>query len=270
MSRSAKELNMRRRYPAVDNYANVHSSGSVVIKDPTHAGAAGLGDKIKHGAHFATPAYGNYHRDSEADERLRDYYDTLEAVGKTIEVESSVSNIQRVAPIGEIEVAALRKRKEEQKKKKFYQYVMSDAHPSRPHTMVTAKKMAPEAFDAKMAAIENAADLATKRKIIADLGHGDDPDLIMVQYMDDQIMLNNAPSLVITGKATYVAGPYSICRLVDPVGLQANSEYKNGLYDDSKLYLSRSSQHYDGHGKYVEPPGSVREKYIGTFMPNAA
>jgi hypothetical protein len=119
-------------------------------------------------------------------------------------------------------------------------------------------------IDAKLDAIEQQADLAYKRLVIKHLGHCNDPELVQVQYMDDNNMLPNKASLVVAEKPFYVPGPLSMFKIADPEGLANNTENSGGKYDDKKLYLSRASSHYDGHGKYVES-GGVRAKWMGTF-----
>ena len=277
MSRSAKELAVRERYGPLDNYAKTNAnSGNVVIRQKGRQNAQGvvgpdvtLPDAIAHDAHFTTPAFGQYHKDSQADEDLRDYYETIRAVETTIP--AGAQAVQRIAPISDAEINSLKKRKEEQKLKKFHQYVMADAHPSRPWTMQTARKICPEALNMKVQAIESAADLAVRRSIIKHIGHGDDPANVMIQYMDDNNMLENEASLVHVQKPYYRPGPLSIFKIADPAGLADNTENKDGLYDDKKLYLSRASKFYDNHGMYVPTntdgtaADSIRARWTGTL-----
>ncbi len=225
--------------------------------------------------YYETPAFGMYQRDTEAHEKLRDYYETLEAVaaagakakadaeaGDKANPGSKFIPVERTAPISDYEQQVVREEKKTMEEKKWSQYWASQMHPARPWTVTEVAKVAPEIMERKLAALKEVSQFALDKSTLIHMGHGGNERLATLQYMIDQGLMDHMPSTVLISKdQPYKAGPLSVWQMADPMGL-STSTGPNGRFKDRAMVIARQGLVY---GNSVQTPAIAAAPGQETF-----
>lgn len=228
MSRIQAQSRMQRANPRINTYSTSAPTPESLQVIPG----------LSHG----TTAFGAYMPDSDAAEKARDFYETLDAVAEVSapnKKDETVGRVQRVAPITEREIDLVRAAKEANLKMKNDQYWTSQIDPALPWTLTEVTKVRPDILEKRLNAIKQLSQYTLDYEILRHLGHGGDPRLAELQYMIDQGMMDHMPksTLVQNPKQEFKAGPYSIFGLIG-AGTDAGN---NGKFKDNGLYLARTN-----------------------------
>jgi hypothetical protein len=227
MSQTARLIAVKQQYPDIEKYGN----GAVEAR------------KSKQGhVDFAADHFGQYQVDSEAKERLRTFYDTLDSVQAASKGEAG--SVARMAPISDAEIATVAEIKEVEKQKAWENYWATQCNPAQPWTMTEVAKIAPEVMENKMNAIKSIAQYSLDTNIIRHMGHGGDPRLAHLQYLIDQGEMSHMPQLMKIERSLFKAGPFSIWTV------------SGGDFDPSaQIKLYRSAAAFGGDGTGGLPTG---------------
>ena len=218
---------------------------------------------------YNQPAFGMYQRDTDAHEKLRDYYETLEAVAaagaETRNQAGGDANfipVDRTAPISDYEQQVVREEKKTLETKKWSQYWASQMHPARPWTVTEVAKVAPEIMERKLAALKEVSQFALDKATLLHMGHGGNERLATLQYMIDQGLMDHMPQTVLIDNTTpYQPGPLNIWQLYDPNGL-SSSTGDNQRWKDKGVVMARQGLHHkDVADRAMIPAAPGQEAY---------
>lgn len=217
MSQTSRLIAAKQQYPDIERYGN----GQITPRSDWN----GQMD-------FAAEHFGQYQVDSDAKERLRTFYDTLDSVGN-----AKTQGVSRIAPISDAEIATVAEIKEVEKQKAWENYWATQCNPAQPWTMTEVAKVAPEVMENKMNAIKSVAQYNLDTNIIRHMGHGGDPRLAHLQYLIDQGEMSHMPTLMTIHRDSFKAGPFSIWSVA------------GGDFDPAeKIKLYRSAAAFGGSG----------------------
>lgn len=220
MSRLSAQARVQRENPQIQAYSENAPSDAMV--------------RIIPGLNHRTTAFGAYMPDSDAHEKARDFYETLDAVG-----EAQVTGIQRTAPVSEREIDLVRAAKEAALQMKNDQYWTAQIDPALPWTLTEVTKVRPDILEKRLNAIKQLSQYTLDYEILRHLGHGGDPRLAELQYMIDQGMMSHMPisTLVENPKEQFKAGQFSIFNVLNAGGDAHNT---GGKFADQGLMLART------------------------------
>lgn len=233
MSRIAAQQRVQREYPEIDVYSRGQTE---------NVGANG-GPVTIPGLNFGTTNFGAYMPDSDAHEKARDFYETLEAVAAVTEQQQDAlgAAVQRVAPISEREIELVRASKEATLKMKNDQYWTSQIDPALPWTLTEVTKVRPDILEKRLNAIKQLSQYTLDYEILRHLGHGGDPRLAELQYMIDQGMMDHMPrsTLVENPRQQFRASNFSIWNVFNP----GSDSFPGapGMLSDQRLNLARTN-----------------------------
>jgi hypothetical protein len=235
-SRAQTQLHGRIAAPENDLYRDAYHPGTAI-----------------NGLHFDTANFGAYMPDSQAQENVRDFYETLDAVGNATAHSSTA--VQRVAPISEREIDLVRQAKEANLKMKNDQYWTSQINPALPWTLTEVTKVRPDILEKRLNAIKQLSQYTLDYEILRHLGHGGDPRLAELQYMIDQGQMDHMPKSTVVERAAtkFRHGNLSLWNILT-AGTDS-SVADGGKFADSRLYLARSGVDatYDGDKQANRP-----------------
>lgn len=244
-SRQSVTLDAQERNPAINQY-----SANFMEMGPGSAAIPGL--------HNATKNFGSYMPDSEAQDNVRNFYETLDAVGQT-QVEGTdadpIRRIQRTAPITEREIDLVRQAKEANLKMKNDQYWTSQIDPALPWTLTEVTKVRPDILEKRLNAIKQLSQYTLDYEILRHLGHGGDPRLAELQYMIDQGQMDHMPRSTIVREAEnlFKTSNFSIWNVFTPGTDRVPGRTR---FSDNQLNLARTNidQRFDNvAGPYMRP-----------------
>jgi hypothetical protein len=227
MSQTHRLIAAKQQYPDIERYGN-----SEVLS----ARSGNTGGHVD----FQPAHFGQYQTDSEAKERLRTFYDTLQSVGG-----AENGGVNRIAPVSDAEIATVAEIKEIEKQKAWENYWATQCHPAQPWTMTEVAKVAPEVMENKMNAIKSLAQYGLDTNIIRHMGHGGDPRLAHLQYLIDQGEMSHMPQLMKISRADFKSGPFSIWSVAG-----GDKDLATGI----KLYRSSKALGGDSSGSLVGRP----------------
>lgn len=201
MSRISKQNQIARELPRIDVYSQ--------------QGITGDANAIP-GLNYGTSAFGAYMHDSDAAQKAREFYETLDAVNE-IQPTATVPGtnkipVVRTAPISEREIDLVRESKEAALQMKNDQYWTSQIDPALPWTLAEVTKVRPDILEKRLSAIKQLSQYTLDYEILRHLGHGGNPRLAELQYMIDQGMMSHMPRAmnVVNPKENFAAGTFSI------------------------------------------------------------
>lgn len=218
-----------------------------------YAAAYGPGVKPIEGLHYDTRNFGSYMPDSAAQENVRNFYETLDAVGQANNPQRN--NVQRTAPITEREIDLVRQAKEANLKMKNDQYWTSQIDPALPWTLTEVTKVRPDILEKRLNAIKQLSQYTLDYEILRHLGHGGDPRLAELQYMIDQGMMDHMPksTIVKDAEVKFHKSNFSIWNAFTP----GTDKWPNERsFSDHRLNLARSKidKRYDTiEGPFMVP-----------------
>jgi hypothetical protein len=238
-NRTNTQVQNQARNPMINQYAARMKGDGVII--------AGL--------HNDTMNFGSYMPDSDAQENVRNFYETLEAVGQTQEEGTGIKNIRRVAPISDRELDLVRQAKEANLKMKNDQYWTSQIDPALPWTLTEVTKVRPDILEKRLNAIKQLSQYTLDYEILRHLGHGGDPRLAELQYMIDQGQMDHMPRSTLVEEATrkFQTSNFSIWN-----AFSSGSDRTGGdkFFSDNHLSLARTriDKRFDNvSGPYMRP-----------------
>lgn len=220
MSHTQRAIDTRQMYPDIEAF------GSKVTNQ-------NVGNRTRVGGTADFPnekQFGQYRADSDAKERLRTFYDTLESVGNN-PVATGANSVDRVAPISDAEIATMAEVKEIEKQKEWDAYWLAQCTPAQPWTMTEVAKVAPDLMARRIDTIKNLSQYQLDVNILKHIGHGGDPRLAHLQYMIDQGEMEHMPVMMKVRNAKFSAGPFSIFNIAG--GSHTEKESVN-LYRSNK------------------------------------
>lgn len=213
MSHTERAIGTRQMYPDIEAFGQQATNLNSVARRITGGTADFTGEK----------QFGQYRADSDAKERLRTFYDTLESVGNTVPVQG----VERVAPISDAEIATMAEVKEIEKQKEWDAYWLAQCTPAQPWTMTEVAKVAPDLMARRIDTIKNLSQYQLDVNILKHIGHGGDPRLAHLQYMIDQGEMEHMPVMMRVQNANFSAGPFSIFNIA---GGQHTEKERVNLY----------------------------------------
>ena len=226
MSRLAAQQRVQQENPQIDVYSRA---------EPTAASLQAIP-----GLNFATKNFGAYMPDSDAHEKARDFYETLDAVGAVTPAPGAAGAVLRTAPVSDREIDLVRAAKEATLKLKNDQYWTSQIDPALPWTLTEVTKVRPDILEKRLNAIKQLSQYTLDYEILRHLGHGGDPRLAELQYMIDQGMMSHMPvSTLVDDDAIgqFKASSFSIWNAFTP---GTDSGANGGKFADRRLNLART------------------------------
>lgn len=224
MSHTQRAIGTRQMYPDIEAFGQQANTQNLNSRAANGGTADFLNEK----------QFGQYRTDSDAKERLRTFYDTLESVGKTQSTGVGIASIDRVAPISEAEIATMAEVKEIEKQKEWDAYWLSQCTPAQPWTMTEVAKVAPDLMARRIDTIKNLSQYQLDVNILKHIGHGGDPRLAHLQYMIDQGEMDHMPVLMKVADANFSAGPFSIFNIAG--GKHTEKESVNLYRSNEKVF----------------------------------
>lgn len=241
---TARAIGARQMYPRTEQFGELFERQSE--QRTQEGGAVDFGYNKQ---------FGQYRQDSEAKERLRTFYDTLQAVQEATPDDGAAP--QRVAPISDAEIATMAEVKEIEKQKEWDAYWLAQCHPAQPWTMTEVAKVAPDLMARRIDTIKNLSQYQLDVNILKHIGHGGDPRLAHLQYMIDQGEMDHMPQMTLVQDQEFSAGPFSIFNLTS-----ATHAERDGV----NLYRSNETAFGANQGARLSraPGNESRRNYFGT------
>jgi hypothetical protein len=232
MSRASAQQRVQREHPQIHVYSSKR--------------AQAIDNDTIPGLNFDTVNFGAYMPESDAHERARDFYETLDAVAAATPVpveprsgEPLRMPVQRVAPVSDSEIAMVRAAKEATLQMKHDQYWTSQIDPALPWTLTEVTKVRPDILEKRLNAIKQLSQYTLDYEILRHLGHGGDPRLAELQYMIDQGMMDHMPrtALIKDPRGTFEKSNFSIWNVFNP---GSDSNVHSSKFNDQRLNLART------------------------------